>query len=222
VPAPPVAPTVPATVGSIVSVVEAPWPGGLGSEPGTETPTPSQQPGSAGAEGPVVVIQPPGSSSSDPSGAPGAGTGSLASQAPAAGAVLTQVRLSHAALPTIPVLQPLVEKITGGAELREGRVALEIPQLSDNGHSVPLKIMVASPMNERDYVRTIHVLSEKNPRPVIATYHLNPQCGRAEVSTRVRLNGEQRLLVIAAMSDGSFHAASASVIVTETACLDAT
>ena len=142
--------------------------------------------------------------------------------AAAAGALLTQVRVSHAALPTIPVLQPLVEKITGGAALREGRVALEIPQLSDNGHSVPLKITVSSPMNEREYVRTIHVLSEKNPRPVIAIYHLNPSCGRAEISTRVRLNGEQRLLVIAAMSDGSFHAASASVIVTETACLDAT
>jgi sulfur-oxidizing protein SoxY len=140
----------------------------------------------------------------------------------AAGAVLTQVRVSNAALPTIPVLEPLVQKITGGAGLREGRVALEIPQLSDNGHSVPLKITVSSPMNEREYVRTIHVLSEKNPRPVIATYHLNPRCGRAEISTRVRLNGEQRLLVIAAMSDGSFHAASASVIVTETACLDAT
>ena len=142
--------------------------------------------------------------------------------AAAAGALLTQVRVSHGALPKIEVLQPLVDKITGGAGLREGRVTLEIPQLSDNGHSVPLKISVASPMNERDHVRTIHVLSEKNPRPVIATYHLNPQCGRAEVSTRVRLNGEQRVLVIAAMSDGSFHAASASVIVTETACLDAT
>jgi sulfur-oxidizing protein SoxY len=93
--------------------------------------------------------------------------------------------------------------------------------LSDNGHSVPMKISIASPMSERDYVRTVHVLSEKNPRPVIATYHLHPQCGRAEIATRVRLNGEQRILVIAAMSDGSFQAASASVIVTETACLDA-
>ena len=142
--------------------------------------------------------------------------------AAAAGAVLAHVRVSHGALPAIPVLQPLVEKITGGAPLQEGRVVLEIPRLSDNGHSVPLRIAVASPMNERDYVRTIHVLSEKNPRPVIATYHLNPQCGRAEISTRVRLNGEQNLLVIAAMSDGTFHAASAAVIVTETACLDAT
>lgn len=138
----------------------------------------------------------------------------------AAGALMTQVRVA-AAVPRIEVLQPLVDKITAGAPLQEGRVTLEIPQLSDNGHSVPMKISIASPMSERDYVRTVHVLSEKNPRPVIATYHLHPQCGRAEIATRVRLNGEQRILVIAAMSDGSFQAASASVIVTETACLDA-
>ena len=132
------------------------------------------------------------------------------------------MRVSVAAIPKIEVLDPLVQKITGGAPLQEGLVALEIPSLSDNGHSVPLKISVKSAMNQQDHVRTIHVLSEKNPRPVIATYHLGPRAGRAEISTRVRLNGEQRILVIAAMADGSFQAATASVLVTETACLDAT
>jgi sulfur-oxidizing protein SoxY len=142
--------------------------------------------------------------------------------AAAAGALAAQLPAARAALPKIDVLQPLVDKITGGAALREGRVTLDIPPLSDNGHSVPLKITVESPMTDRDYVKTLHVLSEKNPRPVIATYHLHPQNGRAEIATRVRLNGEQRLLVVAEMSDGSFWASSASVIVTETACLDAT
>ena len=141
--------------------------------------------------------------------------------ATAAGVLMVHTRVSHA-LPKIEVLQPLVDKITGGAPLREGRVTLDIPQLSDNGHSVPLTISVKSAMNEQDYVRTIHVLSEKNPRPLIAVFHLNPHCGRAHVSTRVRLNGAQNLLVIASMSDGSHWAASAEVIVTETACLDAT
>ena len=139
----------------------------------------------------------------------------------AAGALIAHVRICSA-LPALEGLQPLVDQITGGAALREGRVALDIPHLSDNGHSVPLKISVTSQMNERDYVRTIHVLSEKNPRPLVAVFHLNPQCGRAEISTRVRLNGAQNLLVIAAMSDGSYWASSAEVIVTETACLDAT
>lgn len=139
----------------------------------------------------------------------------------AAGLLVVQTRVASA-LAKIDTLQPLVDKVTGGAPLRDGRVVLDISHLSDNGHSVPLTIRVNSAMDEKDYVRAIHVLSEKNPRPVMAVFHLNPQCGRADISTRVRLNGAQNILVIAAMSDGSYWGASAEVIVTETACLDAT
>ena len=141
--------------------------------------------------------------------------------AAAAGAVMSQSRLSRAQLAT-QSLEPVIAKVTGGAAVREGRVNLEIPRLADNGHAVPLKITVASPMNEREFVRSIHILSERNPRPIIAAFHLNPTCGRAEVSTRVRLNGSQRVLVLAALSDGSWWSGSAEVEVTETACLDAT
>lgn len=135
--------------------------------------------------------------------------------------LIGRVRIARA-VPTIEVLEPLIAKITGRALLQDGRVKLDIPRLSDNGNSVPLKISVESAMNEKEHVRTIHLLSEKNPRPLMAVFHLNPHCGVAEVATRVRLNGEQRLVAIAAMSDGSFWAASAEVTVTETACLDAT
>ena len=141
--------------------------------------------------------------------------------ASAAGVLCAHVRIGHA-LPKLDVLDPIVKGITGGGPLREGRVTLEIPHLSDNGHSVPLKVSVESPMTANDHVRSIHVLSEKNPRPVIATFHLNPFCGRAEITTRIRLNGAQHILVVAGMSDGSWWAQSAEVIVTETACLDAT
>ena len=141
--------------------------------------------------------------------------------AAAAGAVLSQSRLSRAQLAT-QSLEPVIAKVTGGAAVREGRVTLDIPRLADNGHAVPLKISVVSPMNEREFVRSIHILSECNPRPIIAAFHLFPNGGRAEVSTRVRLNGSQRVLVLAALSDGSWWSGSAEVEVTETACLDAT
>ena len=55
----------------------------------------------------------------------------------------------------------------------------------------------------------------------MATFHLGPQAGRAEVATRVRLHGSQRVLAIAQLSDGSFWSGSAEVEVTESACLDA-
>jgi sulfur-oxidizing protein SoxY len=139
----------------------------------------------------------------------------------AAGAVIAQSRLARAQLAIQP-LGPLIEKLTNGARVNEGRVSVDIPRLADNGHSVPLKVSVASPMNDREFVKTIHILSERNPRPLVAAFHFNPHCGRAEVVTRVRLNGSQRVHVIAGLSDGSYWSGSAEVEVTETACLDAT
>jgi len=141
--------------------------------------------------------------------------------AAAAGAVVGKSRLAAAQL-TVQSLEPLIAKVTGGAVVRQGRVTLEIPRLADNGHAVPLKITVASAMNAREFVKTIHILSERNPRPLVAAFHLNAHGGKAEVSTRVRLNGSQRVLVIAGLSDGSYWSGSAEVEVTETACLDAT
>jgi sulfur-oxidizing protein SoxY len=141
----------------------------------------------------------------------------LATLAGLASAPLMPARAAPAAGP----LAPLIEKITGGAPLREGRVRLEIPRLADNGHSVPLKVAVESAMTEADHVRSITLLSERNPRPLMATFHLGPRSGRPEIATRVRLNGTQRVLAIAQLSDGSYWSASTEVEVTESACLDA-
>ena len=116
---------------------------------------------------------------------------------------------------------PLVAKLTGGTPVREGRVKLELPRLADNGHSVPLRVVVASPMTEADHVRSVTLLSGRNPRPLMATFHLGPRAGRPEVATRVRLNGTQQVLAVAQLSDGSFWSGSAEVEVTESACLDA-
>lgn len=116
---------------------------------------------------------------------------------------------------------PLVSQVTGGAPVSSGRVTVDTPRLADNGNSVPLKVSVASPMTATDYVRSITLLSEKNPRPVMATFFLGPKAGRAEVVTRVRLATTQRLLAVAQLSDGSFWSGSAEVEVTESACLDA-
>lgn len=114
----------------------------------------------------------------------------------------------------------LIAGFTGGAPVREGRVTVDAPMLADNSNSVPLRIVVDSAMNAADHVQRIIVLSEKNPRPVIATFHLGPRAGRAVVTTRVRLNGAQRLMAVAQLADGTFWAGSAHVIVTSTACWD--
>ena len=73
-----------------------------------------------------------------------------------------------------------------------------------------------------DYVKSIHLYGPRNPRPNMANFYLGPRAGRAQISTRVRLGGSQKVLAVAALSDGTFWSASAEVVVTLSACYDAT
>jgi sulfur-oxidizing protein SoxY len=69
-------------------------------------------------------------------------------------------------------------------------------------------------------VKTIRLISERNPEREMAVFHLGPRAGVAEISSRVRLAGSQTVTAIAEMSDGSQWMDSADVVVTLSACLD--
>jgi len=121
---------------------------------------------------------------------------------------------------TINTAQGALQSILKGAEMRRGRVLLELPSVADNGHSVPMTVRADSPMSDADHVRRIDLISQKNPVPLMATFFLGPHMGRAEIESRVRLNGTQRVTALAQLSDGSFWFDAADIVVNESACLD--
>jgi sulfur-oxidizing protein SoxY len=133
---------------------------------------------------------------------------------------LLRVRFATAEVPE--KLVPLIREATGGGTPTPGRITLTLPPLAESGNSVPLKVQVESPMTAENYVKSIHLFSEKNPRPVIARFYLNPRSGRAEVNTRIRLAGSQQVIAVAVMSDGSSWVGTADVIVTAGACVAGT
>ncbi len=118
-------------------------------------------------------------------------------------------------------LQQMTAPIVGAARLRREGVRLELPALADNGHVVPLRVAVVSPMSEADHVDRIWLLSPRNPVTRMCVFHLGPWSGRAEIATRVRLAGTQEVVALARLSNGDFLYAQTEVVVTESACLDA-
>lgn len=131
---------------------------------------------------------------------------------------LSKARPATAALPE--KLAPLIQEVSGSEIPKAGRVKLTLPAIAESGNSVPLKIQVESPMTADDYVKGVHIFSEKNPRPVIARFYLNPHSGKAEISTRVRLGGSQQVVALAVMNDGSCWFGTAEVIVIAAACIE--
>lgn len=139
----------------------------------------------------------------------------------AAGGIAAVIALEPAAA-TEAEMAEAIRKVVGTARVGKGKgkVTLELPPLVENGNAVPLAVRVDSPMTQAEHVKAIHVFTEKNPQPNVATFRLGPRAGRASVATRIRLADTQTVVAICEMSDGSFWSDSANVVVTLAACLE--
>jgi sulfur-oxidizing protein SoxY len=115
-------------------------------------------------------------------------------------------------------VQTAIDKIRAGRTAQEGRITLRLPAIAENGNTVPLSIIVESPMTAADHVKTIHVFATGNPTPEVATFHLTPAMGRANADTRIRLGQTQDVVALAEMADGSLFMARAEVKVTIGGC----
>jgi sulfur-oxidizing protein SoxY len=138
----------------------------------------------------------------------------------AAGAGALSALVVRPAGATSETMQAAIREFSAGGKITPGKVTMDIPPLVENGNSVPLTIIVDSPMTEQDFVKAIAVFNERNPQPNIATFHLSPRSGRAHVSTRIRLGDSQTILAVAQLSDGTLWSGSAELIVTLPACVE--
>ncbi len=111
-----------------------------------------------------------------------------------------------------------IAAFTGGKPTTPGKITIDLPEIAENGNTVPFSVTVDSPMTADDYVSDILVVAQANPRPRIVTFHLTPLCGRADVATRIRLAATQDVTVVAKTSKGQFITASKAVKVTVGGC----
>ena len=124
-------------------------------------------------------------------------------------------RTAHATAES--VMEAIRERI-GDKPAQDGRVSLKLPEIAENGNTVPLTVSVDSPMSERDYVKAVHIFAEENPLPNVATFNFTPASGLAVASTRMRLLKTQDVVAVAEMSDGSVYSARRTVKVTIGGC----
>jgi sulfur-oxidizing protein SoxY len=111
-----------------------------------------------------------------------------------------------------------IAKFTGGKAGEPGHIAIELPEIAENGNTVPLAIRVDSPMTAADYVTEIRVIADGNPNPGVVKFHLTAASGRAEVATRIRLNATENVIVLAKTSTGEFYSERKMVKVTVGGC----
>lgn len=111
-----------------------------------------------------------------------------------------------------------IKKFTGGKTPAQGKVKLDLPEIAENGNTVPMTVSVESPMTEQSHVTDVLVVANENPRSGVVTFHFTPASGVAEANTRIRLAATQDVIAVAKMNDGSFYMASKQVKVTIGGC----
>ncbi|SFV58051.1 Sulfur oxidation protein SoxY [hydrothermal vent metagenome] len=115
--------------------------------------------------------------------------------------------------------QTALDTITGKKEVKDSdKIKLTVPEIAENGAVVPVKVEVDYPMEEKNYVKAIHILNTKNGNARCADVNLTPLNGRGYFSTRIKLGGTQEVVALVELSDGSFIKTAKSVKVTIGGC----
>ncbi len=108
-----------------------------------------------------------------------------------------------------------IKEFTGGRKPVDGRMKLELPELAENGNTVPLSVAVDAPAGA--HVQEILVFAPANPNARVIRFRFSP-ASVPEASTRVRLAETQDVIAVARLSDGSFLSASRQIKVTIGGC----
>lgn len=107
----------------------------------------------------------------------------------------------------------------GDAEPVFGRLNLSMPSVSEDGSAVPMEISIDHPMSADEYIESIRVFAPDNPNDEVVDFYLTPMMGKAEVSSRVRVNESQTLYAVARSNTGVVFVDSTEVRVTVGGCL---
>lgn len=115
-------------------------------------------------------------------------------------------------------LDEALKKIMGEAKPADGKISLELPEIAENGNTVPFTLAVDSPMTDTNYVKSMHIFAGGNPQVDVASFNFTPESGKAAASSRMRLAKTQDVVVVAELSDGKFLLGKRTVKVTIGGC----
>jgi len=111
-----------------------------------------------------------------------------------------------------------IKMAIGDKPLLEERISMVLPEIAENGGTVPLKVSVDSPMSADDHVTALYIFADGNPLPEVADYYFGPYNGKAELSIRIRLMKTQKVVAVAETSTGQALVARKEIKVTIGGC----
>jgi len=76
---------------------------------------------------------------------------------------------------------------------------------ADDASTVPVMVKAQIDQTEKEYIKSIYVIVERNPSPTAGVFHFTPDSGRAQVETRLRFEDYSFVRAVAEMNDGKLY-----------------
>ena len=76
---------------------------------------------------------------------------------------------------------------------------------ADDASTVPVVVKAQIDQTDKEYIKSIYVIVERNPSPVAGVFHFTPGSGRAQVETRLRFEDYSFVRAVAEMNDGRLY-----------------
>jgi len=111
-----------------------------------------------------------------------------------------------------------LKALIGDVKPATGKVSLELPEIAENGNTVPFSVTADSPMTASDHVKELHVFATGNPIAHVVSLYFTPESGKATATSRMRLGKTQDVVAVAVMSDGKAYMGKRQVKVTIGGC----
>ncbi len=78
---------------------------------------------------------------------------------------------------------------------------------ADDSSTVPVAVKAQIDQTEKEYIKTIYLIVERNPSPTAGVFRFSPDSGRAQVETRLRFEDFSFVRAVAEMNDGRLYMA---------------
>ncbi len=101
----------------------------------------------------------------------------------------------------------LKDRYFKGKNLQEGETVVELvtPYRAEDAAIVPITVKSKVSDDKGVFVKTIYLVVDENPQPLVGTFHLNQETGKADLAMRIRIDKYTNVRAIAELSNGEYH-----------------
>ena len=132
----------------------------------------------------------------------------------AAGSALTTAPKNASA----SAVDALIAEKMGSGTVTMAKVKIDTPPKADNGALVRMPVSVDHPMEAGNYIQSVALFVDNNPKPFVAEFKMTPEYGEASFECRIKMAKTSKVRAIAKTNKGKLYGFAQEIQVAEGGC----